>query len=91
MKPAKDRQKTKVQGEGDYAAARRYRKDAEQFVRSNDTEELARKAKPESPEEADELERAEDLGRSRSRGEPESSASHEPARETVAKRSPDKK
>lgn len=69
MKPTKDKPKTKVQGEGDYEAARRYRKDVESFVQGHDTEELARKAKPESRREADELERAEDLGRSHGRDE----------------------
>jgi len=89
MKPARGEKKTTVQGEGDYDAARRYRKSAEQFVRSNDTEDLARKASPESREEADDLERAEDLGRSRGRDEPASSGPHEATRETVSKRSPD--
>jgi len=58
----------KVQGEGDYDAARRHRRDVENFVRQNDTEELAREAQPESPAEAVELEKAEAEGRSRSRG-----------------------
>ena len=30
----------KIQGEGDYESARRYRKDVERFVAENDTEEL---------------------------------------------------
>lgn len=58
----------KVQGEGDYDAARRYRRDVEHFVRDNDPEDLAREAEPESREEAGELERAEAEGRARSRG-----------------------
>jgi len=29
----------KIQGEGDYESARRYRKDVERFVKENDTEE----------------------------------------------------
>ena len=36
----------KIQGEGDYESARRYRKDVERFVEENDTEELAREAAP---------------------------------------------
>jgi hypothetical protein len=57
---------SKVQGEGDYDAARRHRRDVERFVQQNDTEELARDAQPDSPAEADELEKAEAEGRSRS-------------------------
>jgi hypothetical protein len=57
---------SKVQGEGDYDAARRHRRDVERFVQENDTEELAREAEPDSRAEADELEEAEAEGRSRS-------------------------
>ena len=42
----------KIQGEGDYESARRYRKDVEQFVAENDTEELAREAAPHSEQDA---------------------------------------
>jgi hypothetical protein len=66
MKPNDTKPGPKVQGEGDYEAARRHRQDVERFVRQNDTEELAREAQPESPDEADELEKAEAEGRSRS-------------------------
>lgn len=64
MKPKETKPTSKVQGEGDYDAARRYRKDVERFVGQNDTEELAREAQPESIAEADELEKAEAEGRS---------------------------
>ena len=62
------KQPPKVQGEGDYDAARRYRRDVEEFVDENDTAELARAAQPQSPEEARALESAEAIGRSRARG-----------------------
>jgi hypothetical protein len=61
-------QPPRVQGEGDYEAARRYRRDVEEFVEENDTAELARAAQPQSPEEARALESAEAIGRSRARG-----------------------
>jgi len=62
----------KIQGEGDYESARRYRKDVEQFVAENDTEELAREAAPHSEQEAAEMLEAERQGRSRSKaGNPE--------------------
>jgi hypothetical protein len=57
----------KIQGEGDYESARRYRKDVERFVAENDTEELAREAAPDSEQEADEMLAAERKGRSRSK------------------------
>ena len=57
----------KIQGEGDYESARRYRKDVERFVEENDTEELAREAAPHSEQEADEILDAEREGRSRSK------------------------
>ena len=57
----------KIQGEGDYESARRYRKDVERFVAENDTEELAREAAPHSEQEADEMLDAEREGRSRSK------------------------
>jgi hypothetical protein len=63
-----EKQPPKVQGEGDYDAARRYRRDVEEFVEENDTAELARAAQPQSPEEARALESAEAIGRSRARG-----------------------
>jgi hypothetical protein len=67
MKSKDKKRAPKVQGEGDYDAARRHRRDVERFVRQNDTEELAREAKPASPDQAAELEQAEAEGRSRSR------------------------
>ena len=57
----------KIQGEGDYESARRYRKDVERFVAENDTEELAREAAADSEQEADEMLAAERKGRSRSK------------------------
>ena len=57
----------KIQGEGDYESARRYRKGVERFVAENDTEELAREAAPDSEQEADEMLDAEREGRSRSK------------------------
>ena len=59
----------KVQGEGDYEAARRYDKAAHDFAESGKVEDAARQARPTSPEEADELRRAEREGKSHSKGE----------------------
>lgn len=58
-----------VQGEGDYEAARRHRKGAEQFANTHDPERVAREAKPRTPEEARELKRAEQEGVSHAKTE----------------------
>jgi hypothetical protein len=59
----------KVQGEGDYDAARRYDKSAQDFAQSGQVAKAARKAKPHDAKEAEELKRAEEIGKSRSKGE----------------------
>jgi len=52
-----------LQGEGNYDATRRYDKAAHEFAESGKVEEAARAARPTSPEEADELIRAERAGK----------------------------
>lgn len=56
-----------AQGEGNYRAARRYRAGAERFVRSGEVASAARRAAPRDEAEAEELEAAEDAGRSRAK------------------------
>ena len=55
---------SKVQGEGDYESARRFREDEERFLKNADVPELAKRAAPRSKEEAEELKKAEEVGRS---------------------------
>ena len=69
MNPEDTKHEPKVQGEGDYDAARRYRRSVEGFVRQNDTEELARAAEPATKAESEELEKAEADGLARKRGD----------------------
>ena len=59
----------KVQGEGDYEAARRHRKRVSEFVENNDVEKVAVRAAPESAAEAEELEAAEAEGKKHAKGE----------------------
>jgi hypothetical protein len=59
----------RVQGEGDYEAARRYDRDQREFVQSGRVDQAARDARPQNPGEAEEMTRAEDEGRSHSKGE----------------------
>jgi hypothetical protein len=54
-----------VQGEGDYAASRRYRDELEEFVKTADINEAARQAAPKDQQEAKELADAEAKGRAR--------------------------
>ena len=59
----------KVQGEGDYDAGRRYDKAAREFAESGRVEPAAHDAAPENEREAEALERAEEAGKSHSKGE----------------------
>ncbi|MEO8062045.1 MAG: hypothetical protein ABI821_04780 [Pseudomonadota bacterium] len=59
----------KVQGEGDYEAARRFRKRSESYVENNDIEKAALRAAPETREEAESMKAAEAAGKKRAKGE----------------------
>ena len=59
---------SRVQGEGDYRAARRHRRKVRQFIATSDTEELAREAAPHSEAEHQEMLEAERQGRARAKG-----------------------
>ena len=61
--------KYEVQGEGDYEAARRYDKAARDFAASGKAEPAAREAAPDNAEQADAMKRAEEIGKSHSKGE----------------------
>ena len=60
-----------VQGEGDYAAARRYRQDTERFIEQGKVKAAAARAQPADAREAQSLQQAEEIGRARARGEDE--------------------
>lgn len=59
-----------VQGEGDYRSAREFNEAEREFVKSHDTEDLARRAAPKGADDAKELERAEREGKSHARPDP---------------------
>ena len=67
--PADKAKSGQVQGEGDYVAGRRFDKAEGEFVKSGKVEPAAREAKPDDPAQASEMERAEQTGRSHSKGE----------------------
>jgi len=58
-----------IQGEGNYEAAEEYGEAQRKFVKSGKVEAAARNAKPKSPAEAKDMERAEEAGRSHAKGE----------------------
>jgi hypothetical protein len=59
----------KVQGEGDYDAARRYDQAAREFTESGKVQKAAHDAEPDSAAQAEELSRAESVGKSHAKGE----------------------
>jgi hypothetical protein len=59
----------KLQGEGDYEAARRYDEKLRDHVKNHDIEREARDAEPSGEAEARELERAEEKGKRRAKEE----------------------
>jgi hypothetical protein len=68
--PKPEAQKSGQQmGEGSYEASADYKKRTEEYLKKHDVEADAEAAKPRSEEEARELKRAEDEGRSHSKGE----------------------
>ena len=67
-KITESKEEAAIQGEGDYAAARRYRKDAEEFAQSTDLNKAGHDAAPGSQSEAREMEQAEAIGKSHAVG-----------------------
>jgi hypothetical protein len=57
----------KIQGEGDYDAARKFNDSEAAFVKSGRVDEAARNAEPKSVREAEELAQAEEAGKRRSK------------------------
>jgi hypothetical protein len=72
-KPTVAAARDRVQGEGDYAAARRYRQSVETFVRTADVEQAARDAAPRSETERRDMATAEWACRRRAKRSPQTS------------------
>jgi len=60
---------SKIQGEGDYEAARRYEEASKRYAESGKAPDAAKKASPGSPQEAEDMRRAEEEGKSHAKGE----------------------
>jgi hypothetical protein len=69
MKPKQDRTTPNNQGEGDKEAARRYNEEQKRFVESGAVDSGAKRAKPQTEEEAAEMLDAEAQGRKKAKGE----------------------
>ena len=69
----------KIQGEGDYEAARNHNDAQREFVESGQVQKAARDAEPKNQAEADEMARAEAEGKSHSKGEVPGEVSNERA------------
>lgn len=61
--------KSRVQGEGDYASAKKYNQHAREFAQSGKVEQAARDAAPRNAQEKDEMRKAEAEGRAHARGQ----------------------
>lgn len=62
--------KSKVQGEGDYASAKKYNEHARAFAQSGKVEQAAREAAPRNAQEKDDMRQAEAEGRAHAKGQP---------------------
>jgi hypothetical protein len=61
--------KSRVQGEGDYASAKKYNEHAREFARSGKVEQAAREAAPRNAQEKEAMRKAEAEGRSHAKGQ----------------------
>ena len=75
-------EKPKVQGEGDYEAARRYRQEVNEFLDKADINKAAHEAAPKSPDEQREMDEAERAGRSHSKAGKERDMDLKPEKRT---------
>lgn len=75
-----------VQGEGNYDATRRYDKAASDFAKSGKVDEAARAAQPRDAKEAEQLRRAEQAGRSHSKGEDNGTDADDDEGDTLSRR-----
>ncbi len=75
--------KPNIQGEGDYDAAQRYRKEVKDFVNKADIDKAAHEAAPHSPDEQREMDEAERTGRAHSKAGKERDMSLKPEPKTT--------
>ena len=59
--------KDKVEGEGSYSGTKDYNKRTEKFIKSGKVEQAAEDAKPQNEQEADEMKKAEGIGKQKAK------------------------
>ena len=67
--PAEQKDKSQVEGEGSYSGARQYDEATRAFIKKGKVDQAAREAAPKSDAEADEMQAAEQEGRSHAKEE----------------------
>jgi hypothetical protein len=65
----KDKDKDQVEGEGSYTGSKDYNERTKKFVESGKVEQAAKDAKPDSEQEAHEMQKAERIGKRHAKGE----------------------
>lgn len=68
--PQKRQQGGEVEGEGSYSGSKDYNERTKKFVDAGKVDEAARAAKPQSEEEAHQMQKAERIGKQRAKGAP---------------------
>ncbi|MDO9221256.1 MAG: hypothetical protein Q7T90_09520 [Thiobacillus sp.] len=83
--------KSRVQGEGDYASAKKYNEHAQAFAQSGKVEQAARQAAPRNEREQDDMRQAEAEGRSHAKSQaPAGKREGSPERSQPDKQAPGK-
>jgi hypothetical protein len=83
--------KSRVQGEGDYASAKKYNEQAQAFAQSGKVEQAAKKAAPRNKQEQEDMRQAEAAGRSHAKSQaPAAKNEGSPERSQPDKQAPGK-
>lgn len=83
--------KSRVQGEGDYASAKKYNEQAQAFAQSGKVEQAAKQAAPRNKQEQEDMRTAEAAGRSHAKGQaPAAKGEGSPGRSQSGKQAPGK-
>jgi hypothetical protein len=88
----KSSNKSRVQGEGDYASAKKYNEQARAYAQSGKAEQAARAAAPRNPQEKEAMRKAEAEGRAHAKGQANTgqSSGSDPGRPKPEKEAPGK-
>jgi hypothetical protein len=82
---------SKVQGEGDYASAKKYNEETESFAHSGKVEKAAKDAAPRNAQEQEDMRKAESEGRSHAKEAKAKGSKDQSSAEADARKSPGRK